>query len=642
MDDRHVGVGRLYQEEVYAGTEKDGPCALACGDGYVLRARVDENGNLYLCRTPAGAETGWDVWTLIASGVDPQAQVALAAATGRAFLLYVGGSGGTLFCRRSQDGGLTWSAATIVYQAGAGCRLASVAAVCPSAHDCVCLIAEDGQTPEPDDVIHVAWLQEGVWQSAVWPREAGDGASGLATVSVSGDQTYSIVHFVLCGAFEDTTRPAVRLYCLHLTAEGLRFWIYRGAVLVGDAPAVTWSWPALVVAPGDLPRLFLVERTPQTSRLGHLFLLRLGLIGPVSAGSFVPLEVEACPAVGAGASGTEIYFGSASRVWRSPVYAGGPDQRVDVSADVAAYRAHWGRRGAGSLLLVLEGESVPAVIRPGRQVCLREGYVTEAGAEWVCRAPYWIEEVARRRGGRPEVVLRCYDGWGKLWRSRADRAYEWRDSPSNVLAEALERFGFVYSDDGSPALYCSEMPPRFSLGVGQPWGGLVERVLDYSGCELRFFTNPEEEETWPSVRVWVFTPADEVCYSYPEDHSLLESVLSERELEGTWVQVFGEDVYGEALDLEAIAEVGFASAQKVVDARFNPNTDITAEKAALFALRRQRWARQGEWLLARPNVGQELMDVVSVGTCERRVLEMETHFDRRKGLYQQRLLLGAR
>ena len=221
----------------------------------------------------------------------------------------------------------------------------------------------------------------------------------------------------------------MRLYCLHLTSEGLRFWIYRGAVLIGDAPAVTWSWPALVVAPGDLPRLFLVERTPQTSRLGHLFLLRLGLIGPVSAGSFVPLEVEACPAVGAGASGTEIYFGSASRVWRSPVYAGGPDQRVDVSADVAAYRAHWGRRGAGSLLLVLEGESVPAVIRPGWQVCLRDGYVTGAGAEWVCRAPYWIE-------WRGDAVL-----GGRRWcyAATASRASaepsgpglrEWRDSPS--------------------------------------------------------------------------------------------------------------------------------------------------------------------------------------------------------------------
>ncbi|NPV08247.1 MAG: hypothetical protein HPY83_09850 [Anaerolineae bacterium] len=649
VDDRHVGVGRLRPQDVYSGPEEDGPCALACGtgtgapgDGYVLRARVEESGNLYLCRTQVGAASGWDAWTLMASAVDPQAQVALAAATGRAYLLYVGGSGGTLLCRRSQDGGLTWSAPEIVYQADAGCRLTSVAAVCPTAHDCICLVADDGQTQDPDDLVYVAWLREGQWQGAAWPRDAGDGAAGLAAVSVGGDESYSSVHFVLCGAFEDTTRPAVRLYHLQLTAEGLRLWTYRGAVLVGDAPAFTWSQPALVAAPGDRPRLFLVQNTGQGSRLGHLFLLRLGLTGPVSAGDFVPLEAETAGGPGAASWGEEIYFGSASRVWKAAVYGGGPDQWVDVSGDVARYRAHSARRGEGRLELTLDGDGSPSVLRPGGQVCLREGYVTAEGSEWVCRAPYWVEEVVRRWGRRPEVVLRCYDGWGKLWRSPADRAYEWQTSPANVLAEALERFGFVYGDDGSSTLYCSGTPPRFSLGVGQPWGGLVERVLDYCGCELRFSTDPEEEETWPSVRAWVFTPEDQVCYSYLDDHPLLESALSEREPEGTWVQVFGEEAYGEALDLEAIAEAGLASVRKVVDARINPGTDVTAAGAAEFALRRQRWAWQGEWLLARPNVGQELMDVVSVGASVRRVLEIETHFDRRKGVYEQRLLVGGK
>ncbi|NLT41612.1 MAG: hypothetical protein GXX93_02970, partial [Anaerolineae bacterium] len=113
VDDRHVGVGRLRPTEVYAGSEDDGPCAFAYDDGYLLRARVDGEGDLYFSRTPVQAATGWDVWTLLAAGVDEEAQVALAADEGRVYLLYVGGSGGTLFCRRSQDGGVNWATAEV-------------------------------------------------------------------------------------------------------------------------------------------------------------------------------------------------------------------------------------------------------------------------------------------------------------------------------------------------------------------------------------------------------------------------------------------------------------------------------------------------------------------------------------------------
>jgi len=69
VDDRHVGVGRLRPAAVYAGTEDDGPCAFAYDDGYLLRARVDDDGDLYFARTDGKAVSGWDGWTLLAAGV---------------------------------------------------------------------------------------------------------------------------------------------------------------------------------------------------------------------------------------------------------------------------------------------------------------------------------------------------------------------------------------------------------------------------------------------------------------------------------------------------------------------------------------------------------------------------------------------
>jgi len=659
VDDRHIGVGRLRPQEIYAGSEGEGPCAMTCSDGYILRAWVDANGDLRLCRTEAGSASGWGNWSLLASSVNAEAQVALAADGSDVYLLYVSGDGRSLLCRQSDDAGLSWGEATTVYQADAGCRILSAAAVCATAHQCICLFADDGQTQDPDDLVHVAWLRQGQWTTAAWARDAGDGVAGLAAVSVNGDETFSSVHFVLCGAFEDTTRPAVRLYHLQLTMEGYRLWTYRGVVLLGDAPDFTWSWPALVQAEGDRPRLFLRQDTPHGGRLGHLFLLRLGLTGPVAAGDFVPLDAEAARGVGAACCDQDVYFGCAAWVRRSPVYNGGTGQRQDVSQDVVRYegssihRGSYSRRRAGAgLTLLLDNSSgrygpsgeASGALRLGSQVCLREGYVTADGCEVACQEPLWVGEIERSISGL--VLLRCYDGWGKLWRSRADRIYEWHCAPAVVLQEVLERFGFVYSDDGSESLYVAATPPRFSLAVRQLWGSLVNRVLDYCGCELRFFVNAEEEETWPSARAHVFTPGDEPCYSYGADeHAILQGALSEREVAGTWVQVFGEEVYGEALNLEAIGELGFVNVRQLVDQRLSADTDVTAEDVAGFALRRFDWARAGGWLMIRPNVGQELLDVVSVElrgqVAQRRVLAIERQFDRKRGVYQQRLLLGA-
>ena len=652
LDDRHVGVWRLRFQELYSGEEGSGPCAMACSNGYILRAWADASGNLRLCRTPAGASSGWGEWSLLATGVSPDAQVALAAKGSDAFLLYAAGGGRELLCRRSQDGGLSWGAAQLIHTAEPGVRLRAIAAICASAHDCICLFADDGQGTQPDDLVHVAWLRQGAWSAATWPRDAGDGVAGLAALCLNGDESYSSVHFALCGAFEDTARPAVRLYHLQLTADGQRLWTYRGPLLVGEVPGFGWAWPAIVAATGDRPRLFLCQQAAGSSRLGHLFLLRLGLTGPTAAGEFVPLPLEAPQGVGAVACGGFLYIGSARQVWRAPAPG---TERLEVSTDVISCRLLARHRGPGSLEILLDnsrGQYSPGVqlggaLRLGAQVSLRLGYLTAAGAELLPQAPCWVEEAVHLSGGQGggTVLLRCYDGWGKLWRSAAERAYEWETSPALVLQEALERFGFFYSDDGSPSLYCAGRPPRFSLAAGQPWGSLVARALDYSGCELRFFANAQEEPTWPSARAHVFTPESSPSYAYgPTEHPFLAAALSRGE-GVAWAQVFGDGLFGEALDDEAIAELGFAPLFQLVELRLGEGMDISAMQEASFALRRARWAAQGQWLLSRPNVGQELLDVVSIQASgqgwERRVLGMELRYDRRHGLYEQRLHLGS-
>lgn len=659
VDDRHIGVGRLRLAAVYAGEEGEGPCAIAACDGYVLRAWVNASGQLWLCRTAAGAGSGWGAWSLLAEGVSTVSQVALAAGGGCAFLLYVSSDGATLTARRSADAGVTWMEAETVFQAEAGSRIPSLAAVHGTAHDCICVFVVDGETPEADDVVHVAWFRMAEWTAAAWPRDPGDNARGIAAVVQAGDTSYSAVSFVLCGCFEDVTRPAARLYYLQLTAAGQRVWIYRGPILVGDAADFTWSWPSLVAGDGDRPRLFLLENTPSGTRLGHVFLQRLGSSGPVSASDLTPLQWQSACGAGATTYGQALYLGCAAWVVRSDLYAGASGQRLDVSEDVVAYEGRTSLRGSGSsrgeqfaLLLDNSGGRYDAAsaLRLSGQLCLREGYRTVLGEEVICQAPYWIGEIERsmQRGPVPggQVLLRCYDGWAKLGRGLSDRAREWFCSPALLLAEALERLGFVYSDDGSVSLYSSLTPPRFTLAVGQSWGGLVERVLDYCGCELRFYVDADEEGGWPSARAHVFTPDGDSVYSFgPMQHPAKEAALIEREAPGMWVQVYGDGVFGEALDDTAMAALGFAATRQAFDLRLNEDTDVTAAQAAGFLLQRYGRERRDGWLVARPNVGQELADVVTVqvgSTAEERlVVGIERRYDRMRGVYEHRLLLGG-
>lgn len=659
VDDRHVGVGRLRLSPVYNGEEDDGPFAMAAAGGYLLRARVDTEGQLRFCRTEAGLGGGWDAWAVLATGVAHGAQIALAAGGTCVYLLYVNSDGTALKARRSIDLGATWSAEETVHTAPSGSVIPSLAATSAAAHGCISVFVEDGQTSGADDVVHLAWWSAGAWTTSAWSRSPGDQTSGVAVMAEGGDAGYSALSLVVCGCFEDVSRPSVRLYHVQLTVSGAATWLYRGALVVGDSGSFTWAWPALVAAVGDRPRLFLRESCEHGTRLGHMFLLRTGLLGAVSASDLTPMAEASTFGAAAVSVGERLFVGSARWLLQSPVYTGASGQRQDVSADVVAFEGSTTYRGAAAserLVVLLDNHSgrydhgsTPA-LSLGGQLSLRCGYWTAAGAEVVYLAPYWIGEIERSVSCPPlpggQVRLHCYGGWAKLWRSISDRAHEWKRAPALVLAEALERFGFVYSDDGSPSLYAALTPPRFTLDVGESWGALVASVLDYSGCELRFTVDAEEEEGWPSARAHVFTPGNAVGYAFgAAQHPVVEAALAEREGPGMWSQVYGDGVFGEALDDAAISALGFAATRQAFDLRLNNSTDVTAEQAAGFLLQRYGRQRAGGWLVARPNVGQELLDVVSVPvggmTEERRVLAIEQRYDRLRGVYEQRLVLGA-
>lgn len=682
VDDRHIGVPRLLWESLYEGTEEAFFNAICASGSNVLRARVTTNGSLYVCRTHYNATSGWGNWgSALETGISAYAQVALAAdGAGKVWLFFVDGDERTLKCRKSTDGGQSFAAAETVYTAPSGHRIRSLAAACETGpHEVVALFSDDAGGGEPDDTIRASWYNSG-WQSAPWPRSAGDAAQGLAAISSGSNSAAAKIYFFLCGKFEDTSRPSVRLYYLQITSSGYCSWFYVGLPLLSDMLSWGWAWPSIARSQGDRPRLFLAEDDGAEKRTAHLFVHDFVGTQDHTFGDLVPYDYT-ISTYGIAPSLTVCqgyyFLANAPRVWRAPVYTGSEAQRAELSASLLAYDFRDEPRRASRSIFILrnddgrfnqagqEGDTYQA-LRLGAQVSLREGYITASGEEVAYQAPRWIERIAYTAAPRDmadllprsagfaslpgAVILFCYDPWAVLWETPAARSYFWQTDPKVVLRQAFGKFGFVYSDDGSPSLTVSGTAPVFALDTGRPWGELISRVLDYTGCEVKFYVDETEEESWPSARAYVFTPNDSSVYSYggQGEHLIIAAEYGQDDQRGGRFQVFGDGQFAESFDFEEISDLGFCRTLKTYEPRYTGAEDVTVQDRASFEKERARWRSFSGQIAVPNNVGQELFDVVTISDdraglsgAPRRILGIRKRYDSRKSLYLAYLNLGG-
>ena len=366
-------------------------------------------------------------------------------------------------------------------------------------------------------------------------------------------------------------------------------------------------------------------------------------------------------------------------VWRAPRPADSP---LDISKDIVSFtlRTHAVASaelasGPGTLVLELDnsrgqyadpGQGELASLRFRAELELRLGYRTPAGGEAVDAGVFWIDSWEYRsvslrgesRSNLSTLTLYCLDGWGLMDRWAARYQMRWNKDAVNpksvwqILYQLLARAGIKLTNTPpkpqSSAI--NNFYPDFTIQPGtqgtqgtQALNKLLSFVSDmlvFRGQEA-FTKDPRDTET--------------ACYIYDviasgawQSHPILAGRYANA-VATSWIRAIGRDEYDErivadAFDWEKLQLFDYLAA--FYDS--NLDTAALAQERADAILRTQQTQATPATIVVPTNVGQELLDVVEVtdarcGISEEkyRVEAIQTDYDRRQGIYTQRLELCA-
>jgi len=348
-------------------------------------------------------------------------------------------------------------------------------------------------------------------------------------------------------------------------------------------------------------------------------------------------------------------------VWRAPRPADSP---LDLTGDIMTLLlqnviASPDLSGRGNLVLELDnskgqyaspGQGALASLRFRSEIVLKLGYKTTAGKETSEAGTYWID--SWEYSSKPNIsrfVLTCLDGWGLMDRWTARYQMRWNKDAVNpksawqILYQLLARAGIKLTNTPAKpqSSAINNFYPDFTVNPGTPGDTAIRRLLSFVPDKLVFrgqeaFTkNPLASES--------------SCYSYGTDHAILSGKYTEA-VTVSRARAIGRDdsdnrVLEEALDWDLLS-----LAIDILEQDYDPNlqTAARAQERADAILRQMSLRAERGNLVVPTNVGQELLDVVEI-TDERcgisgedyRVQAIQTDYDRRKGIYTQRLALCA-
>jgi len=341
-------------------------------------------------------------------------------------------------------------------------------------------------------------------------------------------------------------------------------------------------------------------------------------------------------------------------VWRAPRPAASP---LDLTSDIVSLQQNVIASPIsgvhGNLVIELNNSKgqyvpIPSGLRFRSEIVLELGYKTTAGDEAVDAGTYWID--SWQYSSKPNhslFTIYCSDGWGLMDRWTARYQMRWNKDEINprsvwqILYQLLARAGIKLTNTPpkpqSPAI--NNFYPDFALDPGTAGDAAIRRLLSFVPDRLVF--RGQEAFTKNPLA------SEDSCYSYGTDHAIFSGIYAEQVF-ASRVRAIGRDsednrILEEALDWDLLA---LAIDQLEQDYDPNLQTATRAQERADSILRTQQTQGTPATIVVPTNVGQELLDVVEV-TDERcginqekyRVYAIQTDYDRRQGIYTQRLAL---
>jgi hypothetical protein len=629
--DRIGGVKRLDWQRLYTGSEPDSYHAVTMpADGSLNRCRVD-SGNLYRQRVvDPGPGSSFDSWTLVDACAN--AGVALASYGASVLLFYVGTNGRTIYLRESSDYGASFGSPTAITTPASA--VGWLAAALKSNGTALLLYSVGG-------TVYRVKRSGGSWGSpAAW-------SNSLASVSGLACHYWLDFNVLVTGADSQGRNKVWSTIYGDGYSETIDVWSPLREVTGASAgSSVEFRAPSLLYA--DTFRTIFIEKYTGSEGYSRPYFS----FSPVAVDYVDNLWREPVPhdlsnqyGLALAASASAAWLTAPWGVWQAALAA----SILDVTADVLELTSQ-DEPGGGRLRIVLRNDdgryldlSGPyGVIQRGTEVRVSPGYVTTSGPLVSAGPAYWLEGWEyTSSGGSASFILHARDAWQLLDNWIARRQYAWAKGERNVfqlLSFVLGRAGLELSAlSSSPTI--TDLYPSFTIHPGESGATAVRRllamapdVLFFRG-DLAYVKNPQA--------------GDAADYTFGTDHPIVRGRYASLRPPANRAQVFGDGPFVEDFDWPEI-EDAYDRVRQTHD--LNLDTIALAQDRAAAELRHLALASQGGSLVAPPNCGQELCDVVAItdapaglSAAKRRVVGLGLRYvrGRRAPAYEQRLTLGA-
>ncbi len=667
--DYEQGIKRLTWTRIYTGSEPDNHHGLTFdGNGDMHRIRV-EGSNLYYQKLfspfnappsfplsfPISLVSWFDEWELIAT--DYAGSCAIAACGAKVYIFYRT-TGNVLWKYYSHDYGDTWDDAQLVDYAD----VLSMAACWWGIGDIVVCFAL--KSNELNGITLDTSTQEATQHT--W-TDANHPLLSIYGIGATFNAFWPCCEIVLAAKESDTPYNHFDLFRTWFL-DTYNFGALESFLMSPDGEDITYEYPDCHLPASaqsyETNRIIAVEKFAGTTAYTRPLacLMVKGTYWSDTTFTEPKPFLDVSPAYGLRIASTADYWWleKPDGVWRAPRPADSP---LDLTKDIVTLQtnviASPTSVGRGNLVLELDnskgqynvGEGlVPSLINKRSEIVLKLGYKTTAGKETSEAGTYWVD--SWEYSSKPNMsrfILTCLDGWGLMDRWTARYQMRWNKDEVNpksvwqILYQLLARAGIKLTNTPAKpqSSAINNFYPDFTVNPGTQGDTAIRKLLSFVPDKL-IFRGQEAFTKNPLA-------SEESCYSYGTGHA----ILSGKYIEAVTVsraRAIGRDsgdnrILEEALDWDLLA---LAIDQLEQDYDPNLQTATRAQERADALLREASLRAQRGNLVVPTNCGQELLDVVEV-TDERcgiseekyRVEAIQTDYDRRQGIYTQRLALCA-
>jgi len=653
--DYEQGIKRLSWTRLYEGSEPDSHHGIAFDDqGNMHRIRAAASNALYRQKiTSPGPSSDYSQWINIAT--DCAGPCAIAAYGAKVYIFYKT-TANVLWKYYSHDYGESWDDAQLVSYAD----VLSMAACWWGTGDIVvCFALKASQLNGITLDTSTQEATQHTWADGNHPLLNTDGIGATFNASTPACE------LVLAGKESDTPYNHFDLWRAWFS-DTYNFGALESFLMSPDGEGVTYEYPDchLPASAQDYETNLIIAVEKFTGTTAYTRPLACHMVKGTywSDTTFTEPKpfLDIAPTYGLRLQSTSDYWWleRPDGVWRAPRPAASPlDLTKDIITLIQSVVA--GLVPAHSLRIELDnskgqyanpGSGALASLRLRSEIVLKLGYKTTAGNGTSEAGTYWID--SWEYSSKPNMsrfILNCLDGWGLMDRWTARYQMRWNKDAVNpksvwqILYQILARAGIKLTNTPpkpqSSAI--NNFYPDFTVNPGTRGDSAIRRLLSFVPDKLVFrgreaFTkNPLASEA--------------SCYSYGTDHAILSGKYTEA-VTVSRARAIGRDVSDNRILEEALDWDLLALAIDQLEQDYDPNlqTAARAQERADAILRQISLRAERGNLVIPTNVGQELLDVVKV-TDERcgiseenyRILAIQTDYDRRQGIYIQRLALCA-